>query len=777
MRTYSNSPGRPAPSGKVTRTADQAVPKWVPRLVIAAVSVAIFFVVQPWLILTVNTPTGGDMGAHVLGPAILRDDLLPNFRILGWSDAWFAGFPAFYFYFPLPSLVIVFLDLFLPYGVAFKLVTVAGLVATPAAAYVFGRSLGLDRWIGTMAGVAGGTFVFVESFTILGANAPSTMAGEFSYSWSFALGLFYLAALIKAVRVSVRFVPLAALLLALTALSHVITTGMFVLASIPVLFWKKGFWRTNVTWMWGFAVAGFWALPLLGRLDQTADMTWSPLRAWGELFPTEIWLAVPLAVFGAIWLIRSTQNWAPLIVMTVLPSIYYWLPIIAEERGLYTGTWKLWNGRLLPFWFFGIVMLSGIAVGVGSKAFARRLPAHISIGWLSLPIVSAALVALSIALAQGSKTAQWWTGGLVVAGVVIWALVEIAGHKVSTAPWLVAMVSLLILVQSAAGISFISGWAAWNFSGYEDKSGYDQYRQLMEAVDLLPAGRIQWEANNDMNTDYGTPMALMLFPYWTEQQSMEGLFFESSLTTPFHFINAGEMSFRPSNPIPGLRYHNFDFDRGLTHLELYDVDYYVTYTPEATEEAQAHPDLREVARIDPHRVFALPASQLVDVAVNQPVVFEVEPAAGFGGDEAFNFSDVALDWYDDIGGLEHWVTQDGPESWPRIDDLGDLEAVSVPLLEAGVVTNAFTDNGHIEFDTTAVGVPHLVKVSYFPNWQATGADGPWRAAPSLMMVVPTDTHVELDFRPTVFERVGNGLSLVGIFLLAAGLIVARRRRA
>ena len=71
------------------------------------------------------------MGAHVLGPAALRDVLLPSGRLMGWSNAWFAGFPLFYFYFPLPSLVIVLLDVVMPYGAAFKLVTVVGLVFLP----------------------------------------------------------------------------------------------------------------------------------------------------------------------------------------------------------------------------------------------------------------------------------------------------------------------------------------------------------------------------------------------------------------------------------------------------------------------------------------------------------------------------------------------------------------------------------------------------------------------------------------------------------------------
>ncbi|HEU5448776.1 MAG TPA: hypothetical protein VFW57_07160, partial [Acidimicrobiia bacterium] len=61
------------------------------------------------------------------------------------------------------------------------------------------------------------------------------------------------------------------------------------------------------------------------------------------------------------------------------------------------------------------------------------------------------------------------------------------------------------------------------------------------------------------------------------------------------------------------------------------------------------------------------------------------------------------------------------------------------------------------------GVPVLVKTSYFPNWQVTGAKGPWRASPNLMVVVPTDTHVELHYGRT-------GVDWAGILLTAVGLV-------
>ena len=63
-------------------------------------------------------------------------------------------------------------------------------------------------------------------------------------------------------------------------------------------------------------------------------------------------------------------------------------------------------------------------------------------------------------------------------------------------------------------------------------------------------GRALWENNNDEDS-YGTPMALMLLPFWTDGciGSMEGLYFEASGTTPYHFLTTAALS--PAQLQPG----------------------------------------------------------------------------------------------------------------------------------------------------------------------------------------------------------------------------------
>ena len=144
----------------------------------------------------------------------------------------------------------------------------------------------------------------------------------------------------------------------------------------------------------------------------------------------------------------------------------------------------------------------------------------------------------------------------------------------------------------------------------------------------------------------------------------------------------------------------------------------------------------------------------------------------WAGEESF--LDAALRWYDDVDALDRWLVEKGPEAWLRIDDADSDIRRQLPV--DGSVTNVVLENHRIAFDTTAIGVPHLVKVSYFPNWDARGAAGPYRAAPSLMVVVPTEGHVEIVFADTRAEIAGKaltGATLVGL----VGWWLVRRRRA
>ena len=82
-------------------------------------------------------------------------------------------------------------------------------------------------------------------------------------------------------------------------------------------------------------------------------------------------------------------------------------------------------------------------------------------------------------------------------------------------------------------------------------------------------------------------MSLMLLPHWTDGciGSMEGLFFEATASTNYHFITAAAVSESSSNPVRQLRYTNNDAELGVRHMRDLGVRYLMVRTDAAKAEA------------------------------------------------------------------------------------------------------------------------------------------------------------------------------------------------
>ncbi|HKY65143.1 MAG TPA: hypothetical protein VJM49_02190, partial [Acidimicrobiales bacterium] len=816
---------------------------------------------QPELLLRDTTPAGGDMGAHVWGPAYLRDHLLPHGQVAGWSGDWYAGLPAYQFYMVLPSLLIVLLDVGihgwaalvpavvgivglgaavawwpdrrrrtvalvvaglalclvgLPYGVAFKLVTVSGVVSLPLCTYAFGRMAGTRFPTPSVLAVSSLVFLFYRGFTIYGGNIASTLAGEFAFSMSLSLGVLYLGVVFKGLDTG-RYRALAAGLLALTGLCHIIpafwvlgATVLIValrfrrsdapwvpalplvgvgamlavaglaagapsavlglgLALLGLLAGAAGLWllSDSVRWAAPVLVVGgllsmWWVAPFYLRSDYLNDMGWEklpytdadpPQTIWTHLLPSatpdvDLRWVFGLAFVGAGISIALRLRAGVFLALTTL-AVGVAFVIVPEGR--------LWNGRLLPFYYLCAILLAGLAVSevvrtiVALVRFGR--PERVGAGVpVALGTLAAVVVLVGVPLGQLPFTEHTATG-------VAWPRFS---------PWKV----------DAQPESFIPSWARWNYSGYEGKDAYREYYEVVSTMadvgEQRGCGRAFWEYEKELDR-YGTPMALMLLPHWTDGciGSMEGLYFEASATTPFHFLTQVELSTAPSAAQRDLPYGSFDITKGVDHLQMMGVKYYMATSANAIAQARTNPELTEVAQSGPWVIFEVADSDVVASLENRPAVVEgvddsliewvEEPL-----DESGHFGGPAISWFTDATQWDVPLARSGPDDWQRVEVGERPDAVPLDPVD---VSNVDVGEESISFDVDEVGVPVLVKMSYFPNWQVSGAEGPYRVAPNFMVVVPTDTHVELTYGRTPVEYLSYSLTLLGL----VGLVLLWRR--
>ena len=781
-------------------------------IVVGGATIFLLLTLHPDLIFRNNTPTGGDMGAHVWGPAFLRDHLLNHFRLAGWSMDWYAGLPVYRYYMVVPALFIVALNLILPYGIAIKIAAVIGILTLPFCAWLFGRFARFAYPIPEMLAIAATIFLYDESFTIYGGNIASTMAGEFSFSIALSLGILGFALVARGLETG-KYLAAGSIVVALSALSHgIVLLFVFGGVALMMLFWiqpKLDGMRDNSSLVFGVKIIGlaillsaFWVIPFVTSHAYMTDMKYEPRPSgssdsfWSMYFPlSTLWdtIIMSLALLGlASQVVRRHKigMWMGGYAVLLAAGVYFargGLPVI----GL------LWNPRILPFFYLLRYFLFAIGI-YEAVAFVARVMSLERLARQALTRHGSDDEA-QFAQISSARTKVSFNLGVLVAFVV--ATFVVIGFRFQELPF-------GSVKTNAAGKSeyvwgpirgassndgFVDGWARWNFTGYEGKSAYGEYHDVVRTMKSLGAdpsqgcGRAVWENNGELNK-YGTTMGLMLLPFWTDGciGSMEGLFFEAAGTTPYHFITAAAMSKQSSNPVRELRYDNNDAAKGVAYMRALGVKYFMGFTPEAVTAASAQPGLIKVAQSGPWVIFRVTESDLVVPLTVQPVV-----VAMTSGDPRERWLEIGTSWFQHANEWAALPADAGPQEWQHIDAKIDLtrregepgasgrrvdivtpgEAIEPVALPPVVVSNIEMGQSDVSFSVDKIGVPVLVRVSYFPNWKVDGATGPFRVAPNMMVVIPTSNTVQLRYGSTSRDYMAYLLTFIGI-----GLLVRRRRR-
>ena len=167
-------------------------------------------------------------------------------------------------------------------------------------------------------------------------------------------------------------------------------------------------------------------------------------------------------------------------------------------------------------------------------------------------------------------------------------------------------------------------------------------------------------------------------------------------------------------------------------------------------------------------MYRIADSQLVLPLANRPVVWK-----GIGPSQS-SWLTPAVTWYDAPARWNVVPSADGPATWTRVA-IGDPDPPVVHEPATTVSDVSQTDDS-ISFHVDRVGTPVEVRVSYFPNWQATGAQGPYRVAPNLMVVVPTSHDVTLDYGRSPADDLGQTITLLSVVAVVVVAVFDRRRR-
>ena len=683
------------------------------------------------LILLNTLPTGGDMGAHIVPTKFFVEELFYNFKISGWSNDWFAGYPAYYFYFPLPPSIVAILNFILPFNISFKIMVLIALVLL-----VISIEKLINFKIGTLSyiGFAGGlAYLLTESFTILGGNLASSLAGQYSFTYSLAfanLSIYYIRNnFIK------HSVIKGSVLLGLSLLSHIIPFLIF--APIFLIYFLSSK-SINLEKLIGLLIFLFltlrFSISLFLNLEFTTNMTYSPYTKIKDLIKPDILpFAIAIISYGIFTSGRNLKN--------IFLSTEMYLIFASTLLFFYGPEGALWNGRLVPFFNLGLIILF-------FKIFEEKTDLLIEKIKQKYLIVLFYLICSSFFI---FNYVQKWQERFAITVYFIVFIILISFIITIYKPKYGLGITLIALVLSS--VNFLPHWLDWNFTGYDQKDDWNDITNLYSGLNQLEPGRIMWEPNSDLNK-YGTPMVLMTIPMFTNHESIEGLYFDSSITTPFHFVTVSGLAESPSNPVGGLSYINGDFDRGVRYMKELGIDYFISYTESITDKAILSNELENLFQSSPFTVFKVNSNKVEVIeseliSFTQPNLFNRISNSIFKRQEIDSFFVLSMKEFK-LDNKKRIIEGISLEEIQNLNNNSHIESE---------IDNIKISNTKITFQTEHLNKLHIVKVSYFPNWKIENGLGPYRISPSFMAVIPHTNEVEIIFENTPLE---NALSLFSI---------------
>ena len=686
------------------------------------------------LIFLDTIPTGGDMGAHIVPTKYFVEELFYNFKISGWSNDWFAGYPAYYFYFPLPPSIVAILNFVLPFNISFKIMVLIALVLLVISIEkLINNKIGTFSYIGFSGGLL---FLLTESFTIFGGNLASSLAGQYSFTYSLAFANFAIYYIrIKSQKYSVIK---SATFLGLSLLSHIIPFLVYAPIFLLYFLFAKSIYIEKAV---GFLIFLFltlrFSVSLFLNLEFTTNMTYSPYTELKDLIKPDI-LPFAMGIVAYVLFVRKKN------LKKILLTTETYLIFSSTLLFFYGPEGALWNGRLVPFFNLGLIIIFFKIIEDKADLLISKLQGKIL-------IISFYLICSSFFL---FKYIQKWQESYLVTVYFVAFMILVLSIFSYYKPKYGLGVTLIALVISS--VNFLPHWLNWNFTGYEKKNDWSDITNLYSGLNELEPGRIIWEPNSDLNK-YGTPMVLMTIPMFTNHDSVEGLYFDSSITTPFHFVTVSGLAESPSNPVGGLSYINGDFDKGVEYMKELGVDYFISYTESITEKAVKSNELEYIFQSSPFTVFKLYSDKVhvVDAELinfTQPELVDRISNSIFKQEKTESFFNLSMKEFK-------------LDSKTRIIegiDYDELKNLNKATYKGSEINNISISNSRISFQTEHPNELHIIKVSYFPNWKIENGSGPYRISPSFMGVIPYSNNVNITFENTILEKV---LTIISLFVL------------
>jgi len=691
--------------------------------------------------------TGGDSASWLQPVEHLRDHLIPNFKLFGWTQSNFFGYNEFQFYFIPPFLFAVILSIFLPLTISLKIATLIGIFTLPIAFYFSVQKITKNLWASLIGAALSLIFLFNESYTMYGGNFLSTLAGEFSYSFSLSIFVFFVGVCYETFEKNKN--PIwAGILLGLIGLSHI-----FVF--MPAFFVPFFFIFVNKL--------------LESKKQQVVKKTKKNKQVIVEeevAFSKEKHLEKILFIY-----------------ISAILFMAFWLVPMAFTRVYSTSISMIWHFETIKDFFvqtffvlINVGFIFAIFVFLNSK---KNKIISVFILYFYLVCVFFYIIATFLEIPD----IRFVPPALIIS---IFSLAIFFNYAPSFFydKKEFAITKPIILIVVLIGVSIfvlnypvnVRSWFNWNYTGYEAKKEFINLQGIRQNyTGNIDSGRILWEKQNQHdNADFGSERGFENLYYFTGRPSMEGIHYGSSFMARAVTYMQSEYSLNPVDPEAYRVYSVVNPDVWSLRFYQTNAKDIILYSDNIKNNFASHPDFEKTGDFGKFSLYTykyFPKSY-IEVRDLSSIAMIDDNKYGFKTDFYRYFRDYELyqtpfipkkfakDLY---GRLKYYNNYDQFYN----DKIGYFKfsewLANYPYKDS--ISNEKVDHFNINFTTKEVGKPHIIKVTYSPNFKSKNGEKIYPVSPGFMMIIPTTSEVKIIIGSNKYEIIGLILTLLIIPLI------------
>ena len=696
---------------------------------------------------------GGDSPAHHYLISHLSESIRHG-KIVSWATGWWGGFPMFRYYFPMPYFCMAVLSNFFSHNIVFKVGSIIGVFALPICAYWAYRVVKLPRPIPIISACFMVPVLLDNSHSMWGVNVYSTLAGMIANSWSFSLMLPSMAYAYRDA-VDNKFRVRTVLLLSAMLLSHFFTSLLAALVLFAFFLWaylsdvlaKKSGGRfkksilSHKTLLWeGVCVlllCAWWVVPLMTQGEWSVDFggQWE-IHFFKQLHVFVKYCFVPCVAFALIILLaykKSIKQFDKNVLLMVSSCVLLFaISITLFYFGRFFSEVFV-NCRLWPFIIFSLVSLMALMLGY----IAHITNTHTIGTFLALTLV----FTFAWRIGEGHPEDPGWS------------------------------------VENHANF-----WAEFNFGGVENLNEGNVVYEISNAL-KGSGGRVAYDLHPG-NEALGSSRVFEALPYLADVAILEGGILNSALGSLYAYSLQGEISDNSAGWPLIVKPMGFDPDSGLRHLEFMGARNFIARSMR-TQKAFENDDgwiFKDSFGNNKWKLYEsrINSTSLVRVWRYPLEVFHTDKPQHDGLEWFYVPSAIKTPF---VLLLKGQTAPTNTTAHPNSDYVSTLEKLKGEdhlaygwLEEYSSPCDMVQEFGKIKFTTQNIGKPHIIAMSYFPNWKVRGADNVYLVTPGYIAVYPTCNNVELYWEATTPEYISKAISILTMFGLLGVVFYRRKHR-